>query len=25
VTCAGLHDGRFTDNLVVFAHLEAPA
>lgn len=22
VTCAGLHDGRFTDNLVVFAHLE---
>lgn len=25
VTCAGLHDGRFTDNLIVFAHLEAPA
>jgi len=23
VTCAGLHDGRFTDNLIVFAHLEA--
>jgi LPXTG-site transpeptidase (sortase) family protein len=25
VTCAGLHDGRFTDNLIVFAHLEASA
>ena len=25
VTCARLRDGRFTENLVVFAHLEAPA